>query len=62
MPGDPHECRERAKRCLEIAETTTSPLAKARFEELARTWTRLATDLELAKSLVDEWGETKKSA
>ena len=64
MPGDPKQCREHAKRCLEIAATSTSALTKARFEELARTWTRLATDLEQAKALVDEWGvpETKKTA
>lgn len=64
MPGDPKECREHAKRCLEIAATAPSPLDKARFEDLAKTWIRLARDLELAKALVDQWGEpeTKKSA
>jgi hypothetical protein len=41
-----------------------SALTKARFEELAKTWTRLATDLEQAKALVDQWGvpDTKKTA
>ena len=36
MPGDPKECHEHAKHCYELAESTLSPLAKARFEELAR--------------------------
>jgi hypothetical protein len=32
-------------------------MAKARFEELARTWIRLANDLEHAKALVEHWGD-----
>jgi hypothetical protein len=55
MPGDPKECREHAKRCLQMAAESPSQLAKARFEELAKTWMRLATDLEQAKALVDHW-------
>jgi hypothetical protein len=46
MPGDPEECRKHATNCRDMAEATVSPLAKARFEELARTWIRLANDLE----------------
>ena len=57
MPGDPEECRDHAKRCLEIAATSPSPLTKAKFEDLAQTWMRLATDLEHAKRLVEEWGD-----
>ena len=57
MPGDPKECREHAKNCREMAAATSSPLAKAQFEELARTWTRLANDLEHAKALVEHWGD-----
>ena len=36
MPGDPKECREHAKRCLEIAANAPSQLEKAKFEELAQ--------------------------
>jgi hypothetical protein len=50
MPGDPSECREHAKRCLKVAASTRSPLAKAQFEELAQKWLVLATDLERAKA------------
>jgi hypothetical protein len=32
---------------------------KARFEELAKTWMRLASDLEHAKRLVEEWDKAK---
>ena len=53
MPGDPKQCREHAKRCLEIAATSPSIVTKAKFEELARTWARLAMDLEHAQRLVE---------
>ncbi len=59
MPGDPKECREHAKRCQELADASPSPLAKARFAELAQTWLRLAHDLEHAKALVEHWGARK---
>jgi hypothetical protein len=59
MPGDPHECREHAKRCLEIAATSPSAITKAKFEELAQTWAGLAADLEFAQRLLEEWGDTK---
>jgi hypothetical protein len=60
MPGDPKECREQAKRCLELAsEAPPSSLAKARFEDLAKTWIRLATDLEHAEALLKQWGDPK---
>ena len=61
MPGDPKECREHAKRCLELAsDGPPSSLARARFEELGRTWIRLATDLERAKTLLENWGDPKE--
>ena len=57
MPGDPKECREHAKHCLEVANHAPSSLAKARFEELAQTWLRLARDFEVAKTLLEDWGD-----
>jgi hypothetical protein len=60
MPGDPKECREHAKCCLELAsEAPPSSLARARFEELAQTWIRLASDLERANALLKQWGNPK---
>jgi hypothetical protein len=38
-----------------LAAESESPLAKARFEDLAKTWMRLATDLEQTRALVDHW-------
>jgi hypothetical protein len=40
-----------------MAQAAVSRMAKARFEELARTWIRLANDLEHAKALVEHWGD-----
>ena len=62
MPGDPKECREHAKHCQDMADGAASPMAKARFEDLAQTWLQLAGDLEHAKALVEHWGnpDTKR--
>ncbi len=57
MPGEPKECREHAKQCLELAEAARLPFHKARFEDLAKTWIRLANDLERAKALVEHWAD-----
>jgi hypothetical protein len=40
-----------------MANAAVSPLAKARFEHLAKTWLQLADDLEHAKALVEHWGD-----
>jgi hypothetical protein len=50
MPGDPKECRMRARRCTELAAQATDPL-KTKFTELASKWTQLAVDLESALAL-----------
>jgi hypothetical protein len=46
MPGDPKECREHAKNCLRLAEMATSEQARETFHDLAKTWLKLAFDLE----------------
>ena len=56
MPGDPNECRENAKCCLQMAAELSRPSPKAQFENLAQTWLNLATDLERARALVKHWG------
>jgi hypothetical protein len=52
MPGDPRECREHALRCLELAKAASSPQVKARFLDLANTWTKLAADLEETQAIM----------
>jgi hypothetical protein len=59
MPGDPKECREHAKNCFRLAAEAPNEVGKRRFEELARTWLRLASDLEAAKVLLERWGPSK---
>lgn len=63
MPGDPNECREHARRCLALASEITNPVLKESLLDTARRWTRLATDLETVRRLIDEWGsEAPKKA
>jgi hypothetical protein len=57
MPGDPKQCREHAKRCLELAHEATNPALKDSLSDIAQQWMRLATDLEATKRLLDAWGE-----
>jgi hypothetical protein len=57
MPGNPKECREHAKRCLQLAHETTNPALKDSLTDIAGQWTRLATDLEVTKLLLDELGQ-----
>jgi hypothetical protein len=58
MPGDPSECREHAKSCLQLAAEAHSSQAKETFESLAESWLRLAADLESARALLKEWGSS----
>ena len=37
--------------CVEMAAETTSPIIKTTFSDLARQWTKLATDIEMAVAL-----------
>ena len=46
MPGDPKECRQHAVNCVQLAKTAESPEARDRFAHLARTWIRLAEEIE----------------
>ena len=55
MPGDPKECRENAKRCLEFAQTARTDADRERFEGLAKRWLALATDFEAASALLGKW-------
>jgi hypothetical protein len=39
--------------CVEMAAETTSPIIKTTFSDLARQWTKLATDIEMAGAKLD---------
>jgi hypothetical protein len=52
MPGNPHQCRLNAKRCLRLAEHARRPEMRAVFTALAETWTRLAAELDSDQALL----------
>ena len=53
MPGDPKECRQHALNCVRLAQTSSTPQAREQFANLARTWIRLADDLERTLVILD---------
>jgi hypothetical protein len=53
MPGSPKECRRRALACMQISQASAAPDARGHFADLARTWLRLAGDLEGGQALID---------
>jgi hypothetical protein len=57
MPGDPKECREHALTCVRLAQTSASPQAREQFANLARTWIRLADELERTLAFMDALDE-----
>ena len=52
MPGDPKECREHAFHCEQLAETVATLTGRQIFLDLARSWRRLAAELESAQSFL----------
>jgi hypothetical protein len=56
---EPMECRKRALRCGELAETATNFQVKAVFTYLAEHWLKMAVDLERAQALPERF---KRSA
>jgi hypothetical protein len=57
MPGDPKECRQHALTCVRLAQTSASPQAREQFADLARTWIKLADDLERTLAFFDALNE-----
>jgi hypothetical protein len=54
MPGDPRECRQHALNCVHLAKSAQSLQARDHFAQLARTWIRLAEDLERGQAFLAE--------
>jgi len=54
MPDDAERCREHAKECWAWAASTNNPSVKESFTDLARRWTRLATEIEASRILFQE--------
>jgi len=54
MPGDAERCREHAKECWAWAASTNNPSVKESLTDLAKRWTRLATEIEASRILFQE--------
>jgi hypothetical protein len=60
MPGNPEECRQHALACVRLAQTSATPQARDHFAKLARSWIKLAADLERGRAFLDDESETTK--
>jgi hypothetical protein len=58
---NPEQCRDQAQQYREQASTAKTVLERVRYEELALTWQRLATNLERAMTLLDHSEPEKKN-
>ncbi|MGB9043654.1 MAG: hypothetical protein WCC81_14420 [Pseudolabrys sp.] len=54
MPISPEVYRQKARECARLARTSATPKARDNFAKLARTWIRLADELERNPSSLDE--------
>jgi hypothetical protein len=59
MPGDPNECRERARHCAEAARIANAPEERELFASLAQSWTRLAAELEEAQVFLNTMAQVE---
>jgi hypothetical protein len=64
MPShpDPKECRENARRCGELAAQSKELKLKKTLADLARSWAKMATELERAEALRDASGPKRKKS
>ena len=51
MPGDPHQCRRYAARCLALAHRARNSKRRQNFAALAETWAKLAAEMESDQGL-----------
>jgi hypothetical protein len=54
MPRNPEECRRHALECVRLAQTSITPQQRDYFANLAKTWIRLADELERSRDVLDE--------
>ena len=52
MFGNPQECREHAKECVEQARSAPTLLVMTKLERLAHFWLRLADELESLEAVL----------
>jgi hypothetical protein len=56
MPSDAERCRKHATECWAWAAGTKNPRLKESLTDLAKRWTRLATEIEASRVLFEEVG------
>ena len=57
MPGDPKECRQHALNCMFGAKAARTIEGRESFANLARSWIKLAEELEQTQALLAEVDE-----
>jgi hypothetical protein len=57
MRADPHECREHAERCRQLAYGATTTQAKESYLETAASWEQLAAEIEGAQAFIRTMAE-----
>jgi hypothetical protein len=57
MPNDPKECRMQARCCADLAFTAATPQAREHFASLAKSWIKLALELEGAQAFLNALDE-----
>ena len=62
MFGNPQECREHAKECLEQARSAPTLLVMTKFESLAHLWLRLADELESLEAVLRRLKKPERKA
>jgi hypothetical protein len=61
MPGDPHECRLNAARCLALARRARKREAQEAFQVMALTWKQLAAETEADEALLKVFSDMQFS-
>ena len=51
--GNTKDCRKHALACLHLAQTSAPPHAREQFASLAKTWLKLAGDLQALRDTLE---------
>jgi hypothetical protein len=60
MSGNPIKCRQRAARCMELANASKNANDRRKLTDLAASWGRLADKLERAQSMSEDSKRTQE--
>ena len=60
VPGSAEECRLHALACVRLAQALATPQARDHFAKLARSWIKLAEDLDRGRAFLDAEGGSQE--